>query len=363
MLLQLYVLYYGLADVVALGPWSAAILGLGLNYAAYEAEIYRGAIQAIPTRAVGGGAGDRHVATRRRCATSCCRRRCASPRPGVTNDFISLLKDSSLVSVLTVVELTKRMTITAVDNRGWLVPGALCAALYFLLGYPLARLARRLERHRSRTALRLVDIRAVAPGFRAARLPGGDHGPATTSGGAPPRIRSQRRARDHAAAAARVRAGAGARARRFDGGGRGDPGASARATRCWRRWPTSTRCRCRRCACWACARTRSRPASARTSCSATTRPRRNGSASGCGPRSAPRCRARRRCSTRCCTSSAITSTARGSGCPQSYHTRGFYWRIDHLYHLSIATRAEARRPLHWIKRGSVWMIDWRRLRA
>ena len=51
--------------------------------------------------------------------------------PGVTNDFISLLKDSSLVSVLTVVELTKRMTITAVDNRGWLVPGALCAALYF----------------------------------------------------------------------------------------------------------------------------------------------------------------------------------------------------------------------------------------
>ena len=68
--------------------------------------------------------------------------------PGVTNDFISLLKDSSLVSMLAVVELTKRMTITAVDNRGWLVPGLLCAALYFLLGYPLARLARRLERRR-----------------------------------------------------------------------------------------------------------------------------------------------------------------------------------------------------------------------
>ena len=48
MLLQLYVLYYGLADVIALGPWSAAIIGLGLNYAAYEAEIYRGAIQADP---------------------------------------------------------------------------------------------------------------------------------------------------------------------------------------------------------------------------------------------------------------------------------------------------------------------------
>ena len=66
--------------------------------------------------------------------------------PAMTNDFISLLKDSSLVSVLTVVELTKRMTITSVDNRGWIVPGALCAALYFALGYPFTRFARRLER-------------------------------------------------------------------------------------------------------------------------------------------------------------------------------------------------------------------------
>jgi hypothetical protein len=48
-------------------------------------------------------------------------------------------------------------------------------------------------------------------------------------------------------------------------------------------------------------------------------------------------------------------------CPQSYHTRGFYWRIDHLYHLALATPPAARRPLHWIKRGGVWAIDWRRL--
>jgi polar amino acid transport system substrate-binding protein len=144
-LLQLYVLYFGLADVIALGPWSAAIIGLGLNYAAYEAEIYRGAILAIPAaqweaaRAIGlpRRAALRHVVLPQALRIAL---------PGATNDFLSLLKDSSLVSVLTVVELTKRMTITAVDNRGWLVPGALCAALYFLLGYPLARAARRLER-------------------------------------------------------------------------------------------------------------------------------------------------------------------------------------------------------------------------
>ena len=144
-LLQLYLLYFGLADVVSLGPFTAAIVGLGLNYAAYEAEIYRGALQAIPASqwqaALGLGLARRsvyrHVVLPQalRIAT-----------PGVTNDFISLLKDSSLVSVLTVVELTKRMTITAVDNRSWLAPGLLCAALYFVIGYPLARLARRLER-------------------------------------------------------------------------------------------------------------------------------------------------------------------------------------------------------------------------
>jgi polar amino acid transport system substrate-binding protein len=147
-LLQLYVLYFGLADVIALSPWTAAIIGLGLNYAAYEAEIYRGAIQAIPARqweaalAIGlpRRAALRHVILPQSLRIAL---------PGVTNDFISLLKDSSLVSVLTVVELTKRLTITAVDNRGWLVPGALCAALYFLLGYPLARVARKLERRRA----------------------------------------------------------------------------------------------------------------------------------------------------------------------------------------------------------------------
>jgi polar amino acid transport system substrate-binding protein len=64
----------------------------------------------------------------------------------VTNDFIALLKDSSLVSVITVVELTKQMTITAVDVRSWVGPGLLCAALYFAMSYPLGVVARRLEK-------------------------------------------------------------------------------------------------------------------------------------------------------------------------------------------------------------------------
>jgi polar amino acid transport system substrate-binding protein len=144
-LLQLFVIYYGLAPVLALSPWAAAILGLGLNYAAYEAEIYRAGLMAVPR-------GQLEAAWALGMSTPLALRRIVVPQalrvalPGMTNDFIALLKDSSLVSVITVVELTKRMTIAAVDLRGWLMPGALCAALYFTMSYPLGRLARRLER-------------------------------------------------------------------------------------------------------------------------------------------------------------------------------------------------------------------------
>ena len=144
-LLQLYVLYYGLAPVIALGPFTAAVLGLGLNYAAYEAELYRAGLDAVPI-------GQTEAALALGMTLMQALRRIVLPQaflvalPGIANDFIALLKDSSLVSVITVVELTKQMTITAVDVRGWLVPGLVCAALYLALSYPLSRLARRLER-------------------------------------------------------------------------------------------------------------------------------------------------------------------------------------------------------------------------
>jgi polar amino acid transport system substrate-binding protein len=144
-LLQLYVLYYGLAPVLRLDAFTAAVIGLGMNYAAYEAELYRAGLNAVPI-------GQTEAALSLGMSRSMALRRIVLPQavrialPGITNDFIALLKDSSLVSVITVVELTKQMTITAVDVRGWLLPGLLCAALYLALSYPLSRLARRLER-------------------------------------------------------------------------------------------------------------------------------------------------------------------------------------------------------------------------
>ena len=60
-------------------------------------------------------------------------------------EFVALLKDSSLVSVITVVELTKQTSIFATNVGSWVVPGLLCAGLYLAMSLPLARVARRLE--------------------------------------------------------------------------------------------------------------------------------------------------------------------------------------------------------------------------
>jgi polar amino acid transport system substrate-binding protein len=143
-LLQLFVLYYGLSSFVRLPAFVAALLGLGLNYAAYESEIYRAALEAVPKGQLEAartlGLTEHQVLRLVRGPQAF--RLALAP---MTNDFVALLKDSSLVSVVTVVELTKQTAIFATNIGSWVVPGALCAALYLAMSLPLSRLARRLE--------------------------------------------------------------------------------------------------------------------------------------------------------------------------------------------------------------------------
>ena len=145
LLLQLFVLYFGLAAVVQLPAFVAALIGLGVNYAAYESEIYRGALESVPSGQLDAartlGLSDRQTLLLVRGPQAF--RLALAP---MTNDFVALLKDSSLVSVITVVELTKQTSIFAANIGSWLLPGMLCALLYLALSLPLARLARRVEK-------------------------------------------------------------------------------------------------------------------------------------------------------------------------------------------------------------------------
>jgi polar amino acid transport system substrate-binding protein len=65
--------------------------------------------------------------------------------PPMTNDFISLLKDSSLVSVITMVELTRIYGQLAATYYDYFGIGIMTAILYFVIGIPFVRLSRYAE--------------------------------------------------------------------------------------------------------------------------------------------------------------------------------------------------------------------------
>ncbi len=141
LMLQLYVLYY----VLELSAWQAGILGLAINYSAYEAEIYRAGLQAIP-------AGQMEAALALGMSRRLALRRVIVPQavriviPPVTNDFIAMFKDTSVCSVITLVELTKQYSILA-NSTGGVVEFALAASvLYLAMSLPLSWFSRWSER-------------------------------------------------------------------------------------------------------------------------------------------------------------------------------------------------------------------------
>jgi len=146
LLIQLFILYYGLPNLgLTLTSLVAAWLGLGMNYAAYEAEIYRAGLSAVPR-------GQLEAALSLGMTRAQGLRRIVLPQafrialPGITNDFIALFKDSSLVSIIALVELTKAYNMLASSTLRFFELGIVVAVMYFAMSYPLSLLARRLER-------------------------------------------------------------------------------------------------------------------------------------------------------------------------------------------------------------------------
>jgi polar amino acid transport system permease protein len=108
LLVQLYVLYYGLAQIglIELNAFTAAVLGLSLCAGAYIAEIIRGGIQSIDH-------GQKEAALSLGMSGADAMRRVILPQamrnilPPLGNEFITSLKDTSLVSVITMIELMR----------------------------------------------------------------------------------------------------------------------------------------------------------------------------------------------------------------------------------------------------------------
>jgi polar amino acid transport system substrate-binding protein len=145
-LLLLFFLYFGLPKLgVSLDPLTAAVLGFGLNYAAYEAEIYRNGIQAVPIGQWEAGAslGMSPLLTFRRIIFPQSIRVILPP---MTNDLIALFKDTSVVSVVSVIELSKQYQILTKTYGEIIQIGLMTAALYLIMSVPLGYLSRYLEK-------------------------------------------------------------------------------------------------------------------------------------------------------------------------------------------------------------------------
>ena len=160
LVLQLYVIYFLVPEMLqtifpgsqfSISAFWSAVLGLAINYSAYEAEIYRSGLQAIPK-------GQMEAALSLGMTRNLALRRIIVPQatriviPPVTNDFIALFKDTAVCSVITVVELSKEYYIQARNTGAIVELGILTALLYLAMSYPLSLLAGRLEKRLGKEA-------------------------------------------------------------------------------------------------------------------------------------------------------------------------------------------------------------------
>ncbi|HYP53087.1 MAG TPA: ABC transporter substrate-binding protein/permease [Pyrinomonadaceae bacterium] len=144
-LVQLLFLYFGLPKLgVAMPNWLTALVGLGLNYAAYESQVYRAALEAVPK-------GQWEAAYSLGMTPVLAFRRIILPQalrtalPPMTNDFVSLFKDTSVAFAISVWELATAYRELANASGEFLLLGVVVSIFYLAMSLPMARLARRLE--------------------------------------------------------------------------------------------------------------------------------------------------------------------------------------------------------------------------
>lgn len=148
LLVQVLIWYFVVPPILGIplpDPIIAGILALGVHSAAYQAEIIRGAIQSLPKgqfeAAKSLGMRNRQVFTHVILPQAL-----RNAIPPLSNEFIIVIKDSSLVSVIGIAELLRR-TQYIISRTYAAIPMYLgCALIYFLMTFTLSNILRAIER-------------------------------------------------------------------------------------------------------------------------------------------------------------------------------------------------------------------------
>nr|WP_208380674.1 amino acid ABC transporter permease [Frigoribacterium endophyticum] len=154
LLVQLFVVFYGLPSIgVRLDPWPSAIIAFSLNVGGYGAEVIRAAIQSVPR-------GQWEAAHTIGMSRSLALRRVVLPQaarvsvPPLSNTFISLVKDTSLASLILVTELFRQAQQIATVSNEFMLLYLEAALVYWVICLALSTgqgaLEKKLDRHVAR---------------------------------------------------------------------------------------------------------------------------------------------------------------------------------------------------------------------
>ena len=146
LLLQLFYIYYVLPLAgLRLTPIQAGLAGLAINYAAYLSEVFRAGIEAVNRGQweAAGALGLSHGRTLRLVVLPQAVRIVVPP---VGNYFVSLFKDTALVSTISIAELMFRGQLIAADTFKYMRIYTAVFVIYLLISIPASAAVRWLER-------------------------------------------------------------------------------------------------------------------------------------------------------------------------------------------------------------------------
>ncbi|HJF30859.1 MAG TPA: amino acid ABC transporter permease [Sporosarcina psychrophila] len=145
LLVQLFILFFGLPTIgIIIDPFPAAVFGFSLNVGAYASEVIRAAIQSIPKGQweAAHTIGMNYAQTLRRIILPQATRVSIPP---LSNTFISLVKDTSLASLILVTEMFRRAQEIASANYEFLLLYTEAAIIYWLICFILSLIQDRVE--------------------------------------------------------------------------------------------------------------------------------------------------------------------------------------------------------------------------
>lgn len=145
LLVQLFFIFYVFPEFgVSLEPFTAGVLGLGIHYSTYLSEVFRSGIESIDP-------GQWEVATALNFTRKKTWTRIILPQafppilPVVGNYFITMFKETPLLSAITLVEILQTARNIGAGTFRYTEPFTIVGVLFLLLSYPASLLIRRME--------------------------------------------------------------------------------------------------------------------------------------------------------------------------------------------------------------------------